>query len=166
MATEQQQLPDIEEYKYGFREKDVSVFRTKRGLTEDIVREISKKKNEPEWMLNYRLKGLHHFYKRPMPQWGADLSGLNFDDLTYYVKPVDNQGRSWDEVPNEIKDTFDKLGIPEAERKYLAGVSAQYESEVVYHSMKDELEKDGVIFLIRIPRCRNMKSSLSNILAK
>ncbi|CAM3029056.1 Fe-S cluster assembly protein SufB [Sporolactobacillus spathodeae] len=146
MATEQH-LPEIDEYKYGFREKDVSVFRTKRGLTEEIVREISKKKNEPEWMLDYRLKGLEHFYKRPMPLWGADISGLQFDDLTYYVKPVQNQGRSWDEVPNEIKDTFDKLGIPEAERKFLAGVSAQYESEVVYHSMKDELEKQGVIFL-------------------
>lgn len=146
MATEQH-IPEIDDYKYGFREKDVSVFRTKRGLTEDIVREISKKKNEPQWMLDYRLKGLEHFYKRPMPQWGADLSGLQFDDLTYYVKPVQNQGRSWNEVPSEIKDTFDKLGIPEAERKYLAGVSAQYESEVVYHSMKDELEKQGVIFL-------------------
>ncbi|GGL53270.1 Fe-S cluster assembly protein SufB [Sporolactobacillus putidus] len=146
MAT-QQQLPEIDEYKYGFREKDVSVFRTKRGLTEDIVREISKKKNEPQWMLDYRLKGLRHFYKRPMPQWGADLGGLNFDDLTYYVKPVQNQGRSWDEVPDEIKNTFDKLGIPEAERKYLAGVSAQYESEVVYHSMKKDLEKEGIIFL-------------------
>lgn len=146
MAT-QQQLPEIDEYKYGFREKDVSVFRTKRGLTEDVVREISKKKNEPQWMLEYRLKGLRHFYKRPMPQWGADLSGLKFDDLTYYVKPVQNQGRSWNEVPKEIKDTFDKLGIPEAERKYLAGVSAQYESEVVYHSMKKDLEKEGIIFM-------------------
>ncbi|MDD9147398.1 MULTISPECIES: Fe-S cluster assembly protein SufB [unclassified Sporolactobacillus] len=146
MAT-QQQVPEIDEYKYGFREKDVSVFRTKRGLTEEIVKEISRKKHEPQWMLDYRLKGLHHFYKRPMPQWGADLSGLNFDDLTYYVKPVQNQGRSWDEVPKEIKDTFDKLGIPEAERKYLAGVSAQYESEVVYHSMKKDLEKEGIIFM-------------------
>jgi FeS assembly protein SufB len=146
MATEQK-VPEIDEYKYGFREKDVSVFRTKRGLSEDIVREISKKKNEPEWMLEYRLKGLRHFFKRPMPQWGADLSALKFDDLTYYVKPVQNQGKTWDEVPGEIKDTFDKLGIPEAERKYLAGVSAQYESEVVYHSMKKDLEKEGIIFM-------------------
>lgn len=142
-----QQLPELDEYKYGFSERDVSVFRTKRGLTEDIVREISRKKNEPEWMLNYRLKGLDHFYKRPMPTWGADLNKINFDDLVYYIKPVENQGRSWNDVPDEIKDTFDKLGIPEAERKYLAGVSAQYESEVVYHSMRAELEKEGVIFI-------------------
>lgn len=138
--------PEIGDYKYGFRDKDVSVFRTERGLTRKVVEEISKIKNEPEWMLEFRLKALEHFYKRPMPQWGGDLSELNFDEITYYVKPSEKQGRTWDEVPEEIKRTFDKLGIPEAEQKYLAGVSAQYESEVVYHNMKEDLEKKGIIF--------------------
>ncbi len=140
------QMPEIGDYKYGFHDKDVSVFRSKRGLTEEIVREISNMKNEPEWMLNYRLKALEIFYSQPMPQWGGDLSGLNFDEITYYVKPSEATQKSWDEVPEEIKATFDKLGIPEAEQKYLAGVSAQYESEVVYHNMKKDLEDLGIVF--------------------
>ncbi|HSH24558.1 MAG TPA: Fe-S cluster assembly protein SufB [Massilibacterium sp.] len=139
-------MPEIGEYKYGFRDKDVSIFRTERGLTKAIVEEISKMKNEPEWMLEFRLKSLEHFYNMPMPQWGGDLSELDFDDITYYVKPSEQTERSWDEVPPEIKATFDKLGIPEAEQKYLAGVSAQYESEVVYHNMQEDLEDLGVIF--------------------
>ncbi|MFA8437393.1 Fe-S cluster assembly protein SufB [Pueribacillus sp. YX66] len=139
-------MPDIGEYKYGFRDKDVSVFRSERGLTREIVEEISKMKNEPEWMLEFRLKSLDQFYKMPMPQWGGDLSDLNFDEITYYVKPSERSERSWDEVPEEIKRTFDKLGIPEAEQKYLAGVSAQYESEVVYQNMEKELESLGVVF--------------------
>lgn len=139
-------MPDIGDYKYGFHDKDVSVFRSKRGLTEEIVREISNMKNEPEWMLNYRLKALEIFYTKPMPQWGGDLSALNFDEITYYVKPSEATQKSWDEVPEEIKATFDKLGIPEAEQKYLAGVSAQYESEVVYHNMKKDLEDLGIVF--------------------
>ncbi|HWK24631.1 MAG TPA: Fe-S cluster assembly protein SufB [Ureibacillus sp.] len=139
-------MPDIGDYKYGFHDKDVSVFRSKRGLTDEIVREISKMKNEPEWMLNYRLKALEIFYTKPMPQWGGDLSALNFDEITYYVKPSEATQKSWDEVPEEIKATFDKLGIPEAEQKYLAGVSAQYESEVVYHNMKKDLEDLGIVF--------------------
>lgn len=140
-------IPEIEEYKYGFRDKDVSVFRTERGLTRKVVEEISRMKEEPEWMLEYRLKALEHFYERPMPQWGGDLTGLDFDEIVYYVKPSEHQGKSWDEVPEEIKNTFDALGIPEAEQKYLAGVSAQYESEVVYQSLKDDLENLGVVFL-------------------
>ncbi|ANU11551.1 hypothetical protein A1A1_02445 [Planococcus antarcticus DSM 14505] len=139
-------MPEIGDYKYGFHDKDVSVFRSKRGLTEDIVREISKIKEEPEWMLKSRLKALKLFYSMPMPQWGGDLGSLNFDEITYYVKPSEASQTSWDEVPEEIKRTFDKLGIPEAEQKYLAGVSAQYESEVVYHNMKVELEDMGIIF--------------------
>ncbi|MBD8027369.1 Fe-S cluster assembly protein SufB [Ureibacillus sp. 179-F W5.1 NHS] len=139
-------MPDIGDYKYGFHDKDVSVFRSKRGLTDEIVREISNMKNEPEWMLNYRLKALEIFYSKPMPQWGGDLSALNFDEITYYVKPSEATQKSWDEVPEEIKATFDKLGIPEAEQKYLAGVSAQYESEVVYHNMKKDLEDLGIVF--------------------
>ncbi|KYD18657.1 Fe-S cluster assembly protein SufB [Caldibacillus debilis] len=139
-------MPEIGEYRYGFRDKDVAVYRAKRGLTKEVVEEISRMKNEPKWMLEFRLKALDHFYKRPMPQWGGDLSGLNFDEITYYVKPSDRTSRSWDEVPEEIKRTFDRLGIPEAEQKYLAGVSAQYESEVVYHNMKKDIEKLGIIF--------------------
>ncbi|MCP2036109.1 Fe-S cluster assembly protein SufB [Planomicrobium sp. HSC-17F08] len=139
-------MPEIGDYKYGFHDKDVSVFRSKRGLTEDIVREISNIKSEPEWMLKSRLKALKLFYSMPMPQWGGDLGSLNFDEITYYVKPSEASQTSWDEVPDEIKATFDKLGIPEAEQKYLAGVSAQYESEVVYHNMKVELEDMGIVF--------------------
>ncbi|QQK77530.1 Fe-S cluster assembly protein SufB [Salicibibacter cibarius] len=139
-------MPELEEYQYGFHDKDVSVFRSERGLTEDIVREISEMKEEPQWMLDYRLKALEVFYKKPMPQWGGDLSELDFDDITYYVKPSERTEKSWDEVPEEIKNTFDKLGIPEAEQKYLAGVSAQYESEVVYHNMQEDLEEQGIIF--------------------
>ncbi|MFG6119577.1 MULTISPECIES: Fe-S cluster assembly protein SufB [Thalassobacillus] len=138
--------PEIEDYKYGFHEKDVSIFRTQRGLTKEVVEEISRYKEEPEWMLDFRLKSLEHFYKMPMPQWGGDLAELDFDEITYYVKPSERSERSWDEVPEEIKNTFDKLGIPEAEQKYLAGVSAQYESEVVYHNMQEDLEKQGIIF--------------------
>ncbi|MGK7379445.1 Fe-S cluster assembly protein SufB [Planococcus sp. 1R117A] len=140
------QMPEIGDYKYGFHDKDVSVFRSKRGLTEEIVREISNIKEEPEWMLKSRLKALKLFYSMPMPQWGGDLNSLNFDEITYYVKPSEASQTSWDEVPEEIKATFDKLGIPEAEQKYLAGVSAQYESEVVYHNMKVELEDMGIVF--------------------
>ncbi|MFS0750977.1 Fe-S cluster assembly protein SufB [Oceanobacillus sp. 1P07AA] len=139
-------MPEIDEYKYGFHDKDVSIFRTEKGLTPRVVEEISKMKEEPEWMLEYRLKSLEHFYNRPMPQWGGDLTGLDFDEIVYYVKPSEKQGRTWDEVPDEIKQTFDKLGIPEAEQKYLAGVSAQYESEVVYHSLKEDLQELGIIF--------------------
>ncbi|MER2089863.1 MAG: Fe-S cluster assembly protein SufB [Sporosarcina sp.] len=139
-------MPEIGDYKYGFSDKDVSVFRSERGLTKEIVEEISGMKDEPEWMLNYRLKSLEMFYKMPMPQWGGDLNSLKFDEITYYVKPSEGAERSWDEVPEEIKRTFDKLGIPEAEQKYLAGVSAQYESEVVYHNMKEELVDLGIVF--------------------
>ncbi|MEC5424964.1 Fe-S cluster assembly protein SufB [Virgibacillus sp. C22-A2] len=140
------QMPEMEEYKYGFHDKDVSVFRSGKGLTREIVEEISSMKEEPQWMLDYRLKALEYFYKTPMPQWGGDLSELNFDEIVYYVKPSERQGTTWDEVPEEIKHTFDRLGIPEAEQKYLAGVSAQYESEVVYHSLEKDLADLGIIF--------------------
>ena len=146
----------MSEYKYGFHDNDVSVFRSKAGLNEEIVRQISARKQEPSWMLDFRLKAFRQFEKMPMPQsensrWFSlslpqILANLNFDEMTYYVQPSERQGKSWDEVPTEIKETFDKLGIPEAERKFLAGVSAQYESEVVYHSMHQELTDQGVIF--------------------
>ncbi|WP_027415260.1 Fe-S cluster assembly protein SufB [Aneurinibacillus terranovensis] len=138
--------PELQEYQYGFHDKDVSVFRAKKGLTREIVEEISKIKGEEQWMLDFRLKALEIFQELPMPDWGGDLTELNFDSITYYVKPSEKQGRDWNEVPEEIKNTFDRLGIPEAEQKFLAGVSAQYESEVVYHNMQKDLEEMGVIF--------------------
>lgn len=139
--------PELEAYKYGFRDGHQPVFQTGKGLTAEIVKEISRMKNEPEWMLDFRLKSFEQFLKMPMPRWGADLDGLDLDDIQYYVRPSEKQGRTWDEVPEEIKATFDKLGIPEAEQKYLAGVSAQYESEVIYHSMREDLQSQGVVFL-------------------
>ena len=148
--TENEIVADINhEYadKYGFSDKEDYVFKAERGLTEEIVRAISKLKNEPEWMLEFRLKAYQHFLERPMPDWGADLSGIDFDNIYYYIKPSNQQEDSWDDVPGYIKDTFNKLGIPEAEQKFLSGVAAQYESEVVYHSIKKELEEKGVIFL-------------------
>ena len=146
-------LPDIDlgtspdKYKYGFRQPERSVFKAKKGLNREVVMQISDHKNEPDWMRRFRLKALEIFFQKPMPNWGPDLSALNFDDIYYYIKPVEKQGRSWEEVPEEIKDTFDKLGIPEAERKFLAGVGAQYDSEVVYHNIREELKKKGVIFV-------------------
>jgi Fe-S cluster assembly protein SufB len=139
-------MPEIGDYKYGFHDRDISIFRSGRGLTTEVVETISKMKEEPQWMLDFRLKSLKIFNEQAMPAWGGDLSELNFEDITYYVKPSERAEKSWDEVPEEIKRTFDKLGIPEAEQKYLAGVSAQYESEVVYHNMKEDLEEIGVVF--------------------
>src|SRR5690625_1736148 len=129
-------LPEMEEDRSGFHDKDIAALRPARGITKAVVEEISRMKEEPEWMLEQRLKALEIFYSKPMPQWGGDLSELDFDELIYYVKPTEEQGRTWDEVPDEIKETFDKLGIAEAEQKYLDGVSAQYESEVVYESLE------------------------------
>jgi len=140
-------MPDLGEYKYGFRDEHKSIFQSGKGLTEEIVRTISTMKNEPEWMLEFRLKSLEIFNSMPTPTWGGDLSELDFNDIQYYVKPSEKQGKTWEEVPQEIKETFDKLGIPEAEQKFLAGVSAQYESEVVYHNMREDLEAQGVIFM-------------------
>ncbi|NUU60073.1 Fe-S cluster assembly protein SufB [Paenibacillus agri] len=139
-------MPELGDYKYGFRDTHQSVFQAGKGLNREIVAAISEMKGEPAWMLDFRLKALEQFYAMPTPQWGGDLSDLDFDDIRYYVKPSEKQGKTWEEVPSEIKETFDKLGIPEAEQKYLAGVSAQYESEVVYHSMKEDLQAQGVIF--------------------
>ncbi|MFU8772148.1 MAG: Fe-S cluster assembly protein SufB [Anaerolineales bacterium] len=146
MSSDAKILEDIGEYKYGFRDPDTYVFKTRKGLDREVVTEISRMKNEPEWMLEFRLKALDHFLKRPMPQWGGDLSGLNLDEIFFYTKPTEKEGRSWDDVPETIKNTFEKLGIPEAERKFLAGVGAQYESEMVYHSIHERLSKSGVIF--------------------
>jgi Fe-S cluster assembly protein SufB len=147
-STDTQFLEKLDEYKFGFQDPDTSVFKSKRGLNREVVQEISAMKGEPEWMLEFRLKALEHFQQRPIPTWGADLKELNFDEIFFYVKPMEaGDGKSWDDVPDTIKKTFDRLGIPEAERKFLAGVGAQYESEMVYHSIQESLSKKGVIFL-------------------
>lgn len=136
-----------EEYEYGFHDEIEPVFKTERGLNHDVIDKISDQKNEPQWMREFRHQALDIFFSKPLPTWGADLSGINFDEIVYYVRPADKQGKSWDEVPESIKRTFDRLGIPEAERKFLAGVGAQYDSEVIYHSLREEWERQGVIFL-------------------
>jgi len=137
------------DYKYGFRDEEDYIFKSGRGLTREIVIKISSMKNEPEWMLKYRLRALDIFNKKPMPTWGNCklLNDIDFQNIFYYIKPSERSEKNWDEVPDSIKQTFDRLGIPEAERKFLAGVTAQYESEVVYHSIREDLEKEGVIFL-------------------
>jgi FeS assembly protein SufB len=149
MGTEQNTkfLNELDEYQYGFKDPETYVYKSGKGLNEEVVRKISAMKGEPQWMLDFRLKALAHFQVRPMPTWGADLTGLDLEDIYYYVRPTEASGKSWDDVPDTIKNTFDKLGIPEAERKFLAGVGAQYESEMVYHSIQEHLEKQGVIFL-------------------
>lgn len=135
------------EYEYGFSDERKNVYQTKRGLSEDIVREISAQKKEPEWMLNIRLRAYKKFIEMPMPTWGADLSNLDFDNTIYYVKATEKVEKSWDDVPQDVKETFDRLGIPEAEAKYLSGVSTQYDSEVVYENMLQEVKEKGVIFM-------------------
>ena len=138
----------LDEYKYDFVTDAEPVYRARKGLSEEVVREISAYKEEPEWMLNSRLKALQVYKSKPMPTWGGNLSELDavLDEIYFYVRPQDRMEHSWEDVPEEIKDTFEKLGIPEAERKILAGVGAQYESEMVYHSLREEWEKQGVIF--------------------
>lgn len=136
----------LEEYKFGFHDNQELAFTTGLGLSEEVIRQISAEKEEPEWMLDFRLKSFKAFQKLDLPKWGPDLSEIDFDDIVYYQKAGSKSARSWDDVPDEIKDTFEKIGIPEAERAYLAGASAQYESEVVYHNMKDEFEKLGIVF--------------------
>jgi len=131
--------------KYDFHTESKAVFKARKGIDADIVSQISAMKNEPAWMRDFRLRSLEIFESKPMPKWGGDV-GLDFQDIFYYLKPTDHQGKTWDDVPKEIKDTFDKLGIPEAEKKFLAGVKAQFESEVVYGSLKEDLSRQGVIF--------------------
>jgi len=137
------------EEKYGFHDPEHFVFKSKKGLSKKVVEEISGMKSEPDWMRAFRFKALEHFLRKPLPAWAdlETLSQIDFENIYYYLKPTERQGTKWEDVPEEIKNTFDKLGIPEAERKFLAGVTAQYESEVVYHSIHEDLEKQGVIFL-------------------
>jgi len=133
--------------KYDFKDStDMYVYTSKKGLSRGTIEEISKLKNEPEWMLNFRLRSYDIFMKKPMPVWGGDLSKINFQNIYYYTKASEKQSKSWDEVPESVRKTFDKLGIPEAEKKFLAGVGAQYESETVYHNLREDLAKQGVIF--------------------
>ncbi|MDB5065464.1 MAG: sufB [Chloroflexi bacterium] len=142
------ELEGLGKYKFGWADSDVAGASARRGLSDEVVRDISAKKNEPEWMLDLRLKGLRLFGKKPMPTWGADLTGIHFDNIKYFVRSTEKQATTWDELPADIKNTYDKLGIPEAEKQRLiAGVAAQYESEVVYHQIREDLEQQGVLFL-------------------
>ena len=147
-STSHPELDGLGRYEYGWHDTDVAGAAAKRGLNEDVVREISALKNEPDWMLDLRLKGLRLFGKKPMPTWGSDLSGIHFDTIKYFVRSTEKQATSWDELPDDIRSTYDRLGIPEAEKQRLiAGVAAQYESEVVYHKIREDLEEQGVLFL-------------------
>src|SRR5688500_4735530 len=150
MATDITTTPSVadpigEINKYDFRTESKPVFRAQRGLNAEIVTQISEMKNEPDWTREFRLKALDIFFTKPMPKWGGDVA-LDFQDIYYYLKPTDHQRKTWYDVPDDIKKTFDRLGIPEAERKFLSGVKAQFESEVVYGSLKEDLAEKGVIF--------------------
>ncbi len=147
MALKETPVLDFGYDRYDFKDPEQYVYKSRKGLSKQVVEEISGLKGEPDWMRQFRLKSLEIFRKKSLPTWGGDLSTLNFDEIYYYVRPTEKQRHSWDEVPEYIKNTFDRLGIPEAERKFLAGVGAQYESEVVYHKIRSDLEKEGVIFL-------------------
>ncbi len=141
-------IDELGRYEYGWHDADTAGATARRGLNEDVVRNISGLKNEPEWMLELRLKGLRLFGKKPMPTWGSDLNGIDFDNIKYFVRSTEKQATSWDELPDDIKSTYDRLGIPEAEKQRLvSGVAAQYESEVVYHAIREDLAEQGVIFL-------------------
>src|SRR4051812_3467717 len=148
VLTQDEQIDSLGRYGYGWADADVAGAAAQRGLSEAVVRDISGKKNEPEWMLQRRLRALSIFDKKPMPTWGSDLSGIDFDNIKYFVRSTEKQATSWDDLPADIKNTYDRLGIPEAEKQRLvSGIAAQYESEVVYHKINEELEKQGVIFL-------------------
>jgi Fe-S cluster assembly protein SufB len=147
-TTARPELEGIGHYEYGWADSDVAGAAARRGLSEEVVRDISAKKGEPEWMLKLRLKALRLFHRKPMPSWGADLSGIDFETIKYFVRSTEKQAASWEDLPADIKNTYDRLGIPEAEKQRLvAGVAAQYESEVVYHQINEELERQGVIFV-------------------
>src|SRR5436305_3761199 len=146
--SQEETLSRLGRYEYGWADSDIEGASAQRGLSEAVVRDISAKKNEPEWMLETRLKALRLFQRKPMPHWGADLSGIDFDNIKYFVRSTEKQATSWDDLPQDIKATYDRLGIPEAEKaRLIAGVAAQYESEVVYHKIREDLEEQGVLFL-------------------
>jgi Fe-S cluster assembly protein SufB len=147
-STQEEALASIGRYEYGWADSDTAGATARRGLNEDVVRDISARKSEPQWMLDLRLKGLGLFGRKPMPSWGSDLSGIDFDNIKYFVRSTEKQATTWEELPDDIKNTYDRLGIPEAEKQRLvSGVAAQYESEVVYHKIREDLEEQGVIFL-------------------
>ncbi len=147
-ASTHPELEGLGRYEYGWADSDLAGVNARRGLSEEVVRDISALKNEPEWMLETRLKGLRLFEKKPMPTWGSDLSGIHFDTIKYFVRSTEKQAQTWDDLPADIKNTYDRLGIPEAEKQRLVGgVAAQYESEVVYHQIREDLEEQGVLFL-------------------
>jgi Fe-S cluster assembly protein SufB len=148
VLTQDEQIDALSTYKFGWSDSDSAGSIAKRGLSEDVVRDISMKKNEPAWMLERRLKALEIFYSKPMPNWGSDLAGIDFNNIKYFVRSTEKQAATWDDLPAEIKNTYDRLGIPEAEKQRLvSGVAAQYESEVVYHKIREDLEEQGVLFL-------------------
>src|SRR5919202_4209642 len=144
-VTQEEHLAALGRYEYGWADADIAGASAQRGLSAAVVRDISAKKNEPEWMLQRRLRALSIFEKKPMPNWGSDLSGIDFDNIKYFVRSTEKQAATWDDLPPDIKNTYDKLGIPEAEKaRLIAGVAAQYESEVVYHKIREDLEEMGV----------------------
>src|SRR5215218_5236339 len=146
-VTQEEHLQELSKgYRFGWSDPDHAVFKPKKGLSEAVVEEISDLKSEPSWMRKFRLKALKHFMARPMPWWGADLSDIDFQNIYYFIRSTEQQANSWEDLPEDIRGTWDKLGIPEAEKKFLGGVSAQYESELVYHKIKEELDKIGVVF--------------------
>ena len=148
VLTQDEQIDALGRYKFGWSDSDVAGSGARRGLSEDVVRNISALKDEPAWMLATRLKGLRLFDRKPMPTWGSDLSGIDFDNIKYFVRSTEKQAATWDDLPADIKSTYDRLGIPEAEKQRLvSGVAAQYESEVVYHKIREDLQAQGVIFL-------------------
>ncbi len=148
MTVDTAQLEGLGTYQYGWADSDVAGATAKRGLSEEVVRDISARKSEPDWMLQVRLRALKMFYRKPMPTWGADITGIDFDTIKYFVRSTERQATSWEDLPADIKDTYDRIGIPEAEKQRLvSGVAAQYESEVVYHKIREDLEAQGVVFL-------------------
>ena len=159
MAVAPKELQSNADYKFGFHDEEDYFFKSRRGLSEDIVRQISAHKSEPEWMTKFRLRAYKHFLNRPTPKWGGNLDEIDFDNIYYYIKPAEAQGKTWGDVPEYIKETFDKLGIPEAERKFLSGVSAQYESEVVYHSILRTWRSRASSSLTWTPGCASTATS-------
>ena len=148
VLSQDEQIEALSSYKFGWSDPDLAGAQARRGLSEEVVRDISGKKNEPQWMLDMRLKGHRLFGRKPMPNWGADLGGIDFDNIKYFVRSTEKQAESWEDLPADIRNTYDRLGIPEAEKQRLvAGVAAQYESEVVYHKIREDLEEQGVLFL-------------------
>ena len=145
-AQDTKHTVDMGDYKFGFAYPDESVFKTAKGISAEVVNAISDHKNEPDWMRQFRLRSLEEFQKKPMPNWGADLSDLRFEDMVYYSTSSEATYKSWEDVPESIKETYERIGIPEAERKFLAGVGAQYDSEVVYHNLQQQLADKGVVF--------------------